>query len=479
MDLAERSTTRGGVLQKIFLTLFPLGTLLYALLRGLDADLHLIIGVASGFLVYIVTFIDLTLGLAILIACVGLSPELTIGGIQDFRLEDFVVPALLLSWFTKAMERRIPLAQTLVMPALPLYGAAIVLSTLLGVAAGTTSLTKAILYMGKFTEFFLIYLLLVNNVLRREEFRALAIFSILVSLSSALMTANSFADDSSAGRLNGPLGETANMYGCYLILNLAIAVGLFLHAPTSGGRTAAAAAVVLLGIPLLYTYSRTSFVALAGATLIFGAVKDRRLLMVSLIVGLLLPVVAPDSIMERISTLRGMTTGESPSSWLSRVAAWGMEGGRTMDKSPLFGFGLASVPLGQVDNEYVRVFVDTGVLGLGLFLWVLAGLGRRANALVSFFDPHTFERGYASGYCIAFIAMAIHAVGATSYTSIRTMECFILATGLFATLHNHREEWGERQVVTPGGGTILLTSAPVLDPQGPLPVHGPLSSRSL
>jgi hypothetical protein len=455
------------VLQKIFLTLFPLGTLLYALIRGLDADLHLMIGMASCFLVYIVTFIDLTLGLAILIACVGLSPELTIFGIQNIRLEDFVVPALLLSWFTKAMERRLPLAHTLIMPALPLYGAAIILSTLLGVGAGTTSLTKALLYMGKFTEFFLIYLLLVNNVLKREEFRALAIFAVLVSLASALMTANAFSDDLSVGRLNGPLGETANMYGGFLILNMAIAMGLFLHAPTGGGRTAAAAAVVLLGIPLLYTYSRTSFVALAGATLIFGAVKDRRLLMVALIVGLLLPVIAPDSIWERISTISGMTTGESPSSWLSRVAAWVMEGGRTMDKSPLFGFGLASIPLGQVDNEYVRVFVDTGVLGLFLFLWVMGRLGRRAHSLVNSFEPHTFERGYASGYCIAFIAMAIHAIGATSYTSIRTMECFIVLTGLFATLYNHREEWSERLSVSPGGGTILLASAPVLDPQKP------------
>src|SRR5215468_5528131 len=121
MQHAERLPAPAGVLHKLLVTLVPLGLLLYGLIRGTEADLHLQIGIAAGFLVYIVTFIDLTLGLAILIACVGLSPELSIGGLQNLRLEDFVVPALLISWITRMMQQRIPLAPTLVAPALPIY----------------------------------------------------------------------------------------------------------------------------------------------------------------------------------------------------------------------------------------------------------------------------------------------------------------------------------------------------------------------
>src|SRR6185436_10641900 len=98
MQHSDRPSLSGGVLHKLLITLVPLGLLLYGLFKGADADLHLQIGIVAFFLVYIVTFIDLTLGLAILIACVGLSPELTIGPIQNLRLEDFVVPALILSW---------------------------------------------------------------------------------------------------------------------------------------------------------------------------------------------------------------------------------------------------------------------------------------------------------------------------------------------------------------------------------------------
>jgi hypothetical protein len=464
MQLSERSPVPGGILQKLLVTLVPLGLLLYGMIRGSDADLHLQIGVVAGFLVYIVTFIDLTLGLAILIACVGLSPELTIGGIQNLRLEDFVVPALLLSWITRMMQQRIPLAPMIVAPALPLYAGAIVLATMLGVASGTTSLSSAVLYMGKFVEFFLIYLLILNNITKREEFRALAAFAVLVALASALMVASVYSAEQSS-RFNGPLGETANMYGGYLILNIAIAMGLYLHAPTPGGRLATASAVVLLGIPLLYTYSRTSFVAIMVAILLFGILKDRRLLVVALIVGILMPVIAPDAIWSRISTITGVATGEEPSSWTSRLYAWRFLGGRALAESPLLGFGLASVQLGMVDNEYVRVFIDTGAVGLALFLWVLARLARRATSLVDRLSPQTFERGFASGYWIAFVAMAVHAIGATSYTSIRTMECFIVLTGLFGALHNRFDEWGLGQRVTAGGGTVLIGSAPVLEPQ--------------
>ena len=55
--------------------------------------------------------------------------------------------------------------------------------------------------------------------------------------------------------------------------------------------------------------------------------------------------------------------------------------------------------------------------------------------------------------------MCIHAVGATSFTSIRTMECFIVVTGLFGALYNRAEEWGVSRSLTPGGGTILIDSA--------------------
>src|SRR5205085_10952818 len=95
---------------------------------------------------------------------------------------------------------------------------------------------------------------------------------------------------------------------------------------------------------------------------------------------------------------------------------------------------------------------------------VLGGLRVNATTLIDRLAPQTFERGFTSGYWISFVAMMVHAIGATSYTSLRTMECFIVITGLFGALYNRCEEWGLVGTVTPGGGTVLIDASPALNP---------------
>src|ERR1043165_4552936 len=113
MDRVAELPARTNVLQRIILIALMIGvfgSLTISLLRGADSAQFIQVGAAITFVVYIVTFIDLTLGLAILIPCVGLSPEFSLAGVNDVRFEDFVVPALLLSWLSRAMKNREPLA---------------------------------------------------------------------------------------------------------------------------------------------------------------------------------------------------------------------------------------------------------------------------------------------------------------------------------------------------------------------------------
>jgi hypothetical protein len=128
----------------------------------------------------------------------------------------------------------------------------------------------------------------------------------------------------------------------------------------------------------------------------------------------------------------------------------------------VLGFGIASLPLGEVDNEYVRVLVDTGLTGLGVFLWLLFVLGRAANRLVGLLPAGTFERGFAAGYWMLFGTLLVHAVGATSFTAIRTMESFMVLTGLFGALHHRHPEWLPSQ--DPAEPSVLVAESPILNP---------------
>src|SRR5690348_6576125 len=68
----------------------------YLLLRGLSLEELMLPAAALGLPIYLIVIVDPIIGLAILIAGIGLSPEFTVGGLKNLRMEDFLMPGLLL-----------------------------------------------------------------------------------------------------------------------------------------------------------------------------------------------------------------------------------------------------------------------------------------------------------------------------------------------------------------------------------------------
>lgn len=434
-------------------------------LRGLDLGDLILPATALALPVYLVVMVDPILGIAILIACIGLSPEMTIGGLHNLRLEDFIVPGLILGWLMRAGRDRTPFAPTHIWGPVVLSMVCMLCSTLAGSVFKTSPLGPAFLVMGKYAEYLVIYLLIINTVKTEGEVRALAIFSIIIALASSYASlSTTIANPASAaeGRVRGPLGETSNIYGGYLGMNLLIALGLFLHSASDVGRMVQGAAVVLLGVAILFTYSRTSYVAVAGAILVYGTFKHRRLLVILLVLGMVLPLFAPDSVTERMATVGGVAAGPTPSSWASRLWAWSVTFDRLGATDLVFGQGIYSVQFGDVDSEYVRILADTGVVGLLLFGWVLFRLGRLAYVAHDQLVDYSFPKGYLAGYLMVFLSMLIHAVAATSYSAIRTQEMFMVATGLMTVVANAKEAMIPADSTRP---VVLLTGASVLEPQ--------------
>jgi hypothetical protein len=329
----------------------------------------------------------------------------------------------------------------------------------MGVAAGLTSASKALPILGKYLEYFLIFAVVAKNLRTEREFRTL----VWICVAAAVLGIVSGALGFGADRVRGPLGETANIYGGYLSLSLSIVIGLGVYATTPGTRALAAATALFLAAGIARTFSRTTYVALAASTTLFALFKERRLLPVLLLAALLLPVVLPRDVAERVGTIAGVAVGDTPSSWAARLGAWelafnGMSGG-----DYLWGRGAGSVALGDVDSEYVRAFVDTGIIGLALFLWFLLRTLRTANANFGRLPGPGFHKGFAAGYLIAFVAICVHGIGATSFTSIRTMEMFMVLTGLMVCQSGRAAEWG------------LLPERPPAPP--PHPVNLPLILR--
>jgi hypothetical protein len=455
---------RVSPLQRIVSVALILGLLFYlgySITEGTTNSRFLQVGAAVGVLVYLATFIDILIGIAFLIVCIGLGPEVSMAGLRDLRLEDFIVPALLLSWLTRSAQRREPFVHSpIARPAL-LYLTVMLISTFMGLGSGTTRPTMAIAMVGKYIEYYLIYLILLNNIRTREELKGIAIFALMVGLISAITSSDRlFETDDQRSRLSGPLGETANIYGGYLILHLGIALGFLLHGRAPGSRFLLVVLLIIIGGAMLRTYSRTSYAAFLLAALAFGVLKDPRVLLFMVLVSLLLPFI-PDTVLSRMESIGQLASERGSSSWNARVYAWEGVMERLAGPALLLGYGVGSVRLGDIDSEYFRILADTGVLGLGCLVWILFRIGRQANATYNALPPGTPEKGFAAGFLIAFMAIVVHAIAATSLTSIRSMEAFVVFAGLSGCLAHHLRDWN-------------LVAAPASLPPAPFPAARPV-----
>jgi hypothetical protein len=431
-----------GKILPVAVSLATLGYLVYGLTEGSPNLRFIQLGAVLGLLAYVATFVDIILGLSFLLACIGLSPEMALGGVDNLRIEDFILPGLLVAWLTRAAQRREPWIPTGLGGPCAAYFLTLLAASLLGIAAGTTTLRAAALILIKYVEYFLMFAIVVHNVRTEGEFRALVVFAVLVALTSLTMGTTGEIAGTGVARVHGPAGETATIYGGYLLLTISILLGLAIDGPGGPSRLLALAAAALLAWGLLFTYSRTSYAALFLGVLAFSVLKARRLLPLLGLLLVMFPALAPGPVWERAQTIAGVVSGSSPASWDSRVHAWHAALARMGPEHFLLGRGVGSTALGELDNEYIRVLVDAGLLGLGFFLWILVRLGRAAAATRRALPRGTFARGYAAGFLIGLFAMLVHAVGATSFTSIRTMESLMCWTGLLVALSYRRAEWG-------------------------------------
>jgi putative inorganic carbon (HCO3(-)) transporter len=152
------------------------------------------------------------------------------------------------------------------------------------------------------------------------------------------------------------------------------------------------ALAILSALCLMYTFSRGGYLALLFGWLFLGLVKQRKLLLVlALFVGMWTSLVPP-AVQQRVLMTYDETSGQLDHSAATRVNLW-HEAMQVFDTNPLVGVGFDTYAYTEhlsnykdTHNIYVKVLVETGVLGLFIFLWLLAktfvtsyGLFRKAK----------------------------------------------------------------------------------------------------
>ncbi len=436
----DYSASPGLVLFVLFLAVMGVfGSSLFgfSLFQGGLAQMGLMIGA-----VYLVTFLDIRAGFAALVFAVGFSPEFAIGPVNNLRFEDFIMPVLLLSWLSRATQNRQPFEPTpLNLPILAILTAG-TLSSVLGAVQGYVEPLYTAFRLGKFFEYYCIYWLFLNNTRTRRDFNALVAVVLVIGLAASVgaILGAYRGGGAEPDRAGGPEGEGANIFGGYLMIVCALNMGMFISAKTGRSRLFHGVGILASFWAMMLTYSRTSYVALVLGMLAVALLRRRAIFGWVMILAIIFSALMPESVVDRARTILDVFGENRPSSWNARIAGWqGLS--HKIVSDPLLGRGVGVIGLSDADNEYMLQLVQSGVLGLGLFLWFIWRQMRICLETEQVTKGDPLAEGFATGSSLAIVCLAIHGLGATSFTSIRTMEQLMVVAGLVGALHNRWPEW--------------------------------------
>src|SRR5882762_2568669 len=127
---------------------------------------------------------------------------------------------------------------------------------------------------------------------------------------------------------------------------------------------------------LLFSFSRGGYLGFLAGLVFMGIYRERKLLLIVLALILSWQAVVPNAVRERILMTYDEGSGLD-SSAEERVSLW-QDALHVFDHDPFFGTGYDTYkfmgrvgPYRDTHNMYVKVLVETGIFGMGLFLWLL------------------------------------------------------------------------------------------------------------
>ena len=197
-----------------------------------------------------------------------------------------------------------------------------------------------------------------------------------------------------------------NAFGFYLVILLVMGVALLPHVARNL-RLPLLALLWISALALLVTYSRGSWFALIIGLIVVGVLQSPRTILLMLGVAVVLAVSVPPI----TARLLDLQQGPNVAGIEGNSLAWRFEYWDTLidlaNDSPIVGIGpkmtqyvtdSAKVP----HNDYLRAYVETGVLGLSAYIAVVAALIHTARHALSW-APAGLGQGVAVGFagCVA------------------------------------------------------------------------------
>jgi O-antigen ligase len=402
-------------------------------------------------IIFTVSFINIELGLYLLIFSMLLSPEVIAGetggaslerGVT-LRLEDFLLAVIGLSWFARnAIKKELGLLlKTPLNKAILIYVLVCVISTGFGIMAGRVEMKTGFLFVLKYIEYFIIFFMMVNHVRSTDQIKR---FVFCLFLTCFIASIIGILQIPGGGRVSAPfegeLGEP-NTFGGYLLFVGVVAAGLLAKTDHSGTKQVLVLLLLCVIPPFLFTQSRTSYLAIIPALMALGFMADRRIIIVGflMVAFLVSPLYLPTAVKNRV--MHTFTQPEAKgqvkiggirldTSTSARLVSW-KEAIQDFPKHPLLGYGITGYKF--VDAQFPRVLVETGIIGLIAFCYLLFSIFKVTLTNLKQIKTPYFQ-GLAYGFLAGFVGLIVHALGANTFIIVRIMEPFWFFAGIMVVM---------------------------------------------
>ncbi|MBV8982732.1 MAG: O-antigen ligase family protein [Acidimicrobiia bacterium] len=264
---------------------------------------------------------------------------------------------------------------------------------------------------------------MITSLTRAKQILAACLFAAVIPLlytTYGFLTGHPHSDlKGGYTRISGTFNQS-NDFGRFLMLMIIMGAAIYPHVERKWRN----ALVVMLGLSSVYlflTYTRSALVATALGLFIVGLVQSKRLVGALFVVGLCGLLVVP-SLSGRFSDLTqyqskqlaqtGGSNGGNTLAW--RLSYW-TEVLPLANSNPITGIGLNETKANttqakQPHNDFIRAYVETGLVGLAAYLAVLTSLVMLGWRAVKRTKKGTFEQGVSAGFlgcAFAFIAVSL------------------------------------------------------------------------
>jgi O-antigen ligase len=412
---------------------------------------YIVVCAALVLAIFMVAFTSVEWGLYILIFSMLLSPEINIGyttgatlqrGVT-LRFEDFLLVLIGFSWFARtAVKKELGLfLRTPLNKAILFYVLVCLISTGLGIMADRVGPKTGALFVLKYIEYFIVYFMVVNCVRDTDQVRRLL---ICLFLTCCIISIYGILQIPGEGRVSAPFegeGGEPNTFGGYLVFMGAIAGGLFVRTENAKLKSLLPVLMLMIILPLLFTRSRSSYIAVIPAFFTLGLLLRHRVIILGLMAAALLlsPIFLPSAVKDRI--LFTFTQEESSGQvQIGKVRLDTSTSARIISlktllqdypNHPVLGYGITGYQF--IDAQYPKVLIETGIIGLIAFLYLLYSILKMAIAHMKAAKTPLFK-GLTVGFLAGFIGLLFHAAGANTFIIVRIMEPFWFFAGIIAVI---------------------------------------------